>query len=148
MKRSLLIDIATVLFMSLFLYAALSKLSKFELGREQLTLMPLIGSKATVIVWLVPAVEILISILIFLPRTRKAGFYAATSLMVIFTFYIIYIMEKAHDLPCTCGGLLEMLSWPQHLVFNIAFVLLGITSIIMLRKPVNGLDGIGKANLI
>ncbi|OMP80131.1 MauE/DoxX family redox-associated membrane protein [[Flexibacter] sp. ATCC 35208] len=148
MKRSLLIDVAAVLYMSLFIYAALSKLSKFELGREQLTLMPLIGSQAMLLAWLVPATEIAISILIFLPQTRKIGFYAATLLMVSFTVYIIYIIRKAQSLPCTCGGLLEMLSWPQHLFFNIAFILLGVTALIFMRMSSKGQGSLLKANSI
>lgn len=57
-----------------------------------------------------------------------------TCLMVAFTSYIIYIIMFNAQLPCTCGGMLEMLSWPQHLAFNITFILLGIIAIILLRK--------------
>src|SRR5262249_37411380 len=99
--------------------------------REQMALMPLMTPIAHIVVWLLPATEIAITLLIFLPQTRKKGLYAATTLMVFFTLYIIYMMLFYPHLPCSCGGFLTQLSWPGHLVFNSAFIVLGILGIRM-----------------
>jgi hypothetical protein len=99
--------------------------------REQMALMPALESVAHIVVWLLPATEIVIALLIFIHQTRKTGLYAATILMILFTLYIIYMMLFYPNLPCSCGGFLTELSWPGHLVFNSSFILLGILAIRM-----------------
>ncbi|MEJ0031509.1 MAG: MauE/DoxX family redox-associated membrane protein [Bacteroidota bacterium] len=41
--------------------------------------------------------------------------------MVMFTAYIVVITRFSEYTPCSCGGVLEKMSWDQHLVFNIGF---------------------------
>jgi hypothetical protein len=134
LKKSTLIEIITILYMSMFLYTAFSKWSDYTMTREQMALMPLLTPVAHIIVWLLPATEIVITLLIFIHQTKKAGLYAATILMILFTIYIIYMMLFYPNLPCSCGGFLTELSWPGHLVFNGAFIALGIQSIKMYNK--------------
>jgi len=65
-------------------------------------------------------------------RLRQVGLYAAFSLMVMFTAYIVAILQMdAGNIPCSCGGVLEALGWTEHLIFNIGFVLLGAVGIIL-----------------
>ncbi|WP_407637169.1 MauE/DoxX family redox-associated membrane protein [Daejeonella oryzae] len=52
-------------------------------------------------------------------------------LLIQFTIYIILIMLNVFGrIPCSCGGILEEMSWGQHLVFNLFFLLLTIIAII------------------
>ncbi|OQP42617.1 hypothetical protein A4D02_13710 [Niastella koreensis] len=115
--------------MSMFLYSAASKLSDYTMTREQMALMPLLTPIANITVWLLPATEITIAIVLFFHQTRKAGLYTATILMFLFTIYITYMMFFYPSLPCSCGGLLDVLSWPGHLIFNGVFIALGILAI-------------------
>jgi uncharacterized membrane protein YphA (DoxX/SURF4 family) len=133
-KRSTLIEIVAILYMSMFLYTAFSKWSDYTMTREQMALMPALEPVAHILVWLVPATEIVITLLVFIHQTRKKGLYAATTLMILFTLYIIFMMLFYPYLPCSCGGFLAELSWPAHLVFNSSFILLGILAIKMLNK--------------
>lgn len=134
MKKTSIIEIISVLYMSMFIYTAVSKWTDYTMSREQIALMPLMTSIAHIVVWLLPLTEIAIALLIFLSRTRIIGFYAATVLMILFTLYIIYMMVFYPTLPCSCGGFLNALSWTGHLIFNGAFILLGITAIRLLRR--------------
>ncbi len=134
LKKSTLVEIIAILYMSMFLYTAFSKWSDYTMTREQMALMPLLTPVAHIIVWFLPATEIVITLLIFIHQTRKAGLYAATILMILFTIYIIYMMLFYPHLPCSCGGFLTELSWPDHLVFNSAFIVLGILAIRMHNK--------------
>jgi hypothetical protein len=133
-KKSILIEIIAILYMSMFLYTAFSKWSDYTMTREQMALMPKLTPVAHILVWLLPATEIAITLLIFFQQTRKTGLYAATTLMILFTLYIIYMMLFYPQLPCSCGGFLTELSWPGHLVFNSSFILLGILAIRMLNR--------------
>ena len=134
LKKSTLIEIIAILYMSMFLYTAFSKWSDYTMTREQMALMPALEPVAHIVVWLLPATEIIIALLIFIQQTRKTGLYAATILMILFTLYIIYMMLFYPNLPCSCGGFLTELSWPGHLIFNGSFILLGILAIRMHNK--------------
>lgn len=135
MKKTTIIEIIAFLYTCLFLYTGIAKLMSYRLSIEQNTVMPIIGSYAETVSWLLPVTEIILAIMIFLPKTRIIGLYAGTGLMIAFTVYVAYIMMTTNGrLPCTCGGFLKKLSWPQHLAFNSVFVALGIISILLARN--------------
>lgn len=127
MSKKLIAEIIGGLFILLFLYTALSKLSELELFRLVLRSSPLISGYANIVSILIPAGEILVSVLLFIPGTRRWGLYASFLLMLIFTLYLAYMISFTTQLPCSCGGVISGLSWKQHLVFNIAFSLLALT---------------------
>jgi uncharacterized membrane protein YphA (DoxX/SURF4 family) len=135
MKKTIILEIICLLFILLFVYAAVSKLSDVEQFRVQIGNSPLLNDLAGIIAWFIPSVEIIVAAMLSVTRTRLAGLYAAFSLMVMFTAYIIAILNFAAHVPCSCGGVLEKLGWTEHLIFNIAFVLLALVGIVIMAKP-------------
>lgn len=133
-KKSTIVEIIALLYVCLMLYTGISKLMDFTVSREQLSLMPLMEPISDTVAWLLPVGEIVLAIVLFVPRTRIIGLYLATGLMIVFTGYVIYLINYNPHLPCTCGGFLQSLSWPQHLIFNIVFVLLGGGGILLSRR--------------
>jgi uncharacterized membrane protein YphA (DoxX/SURF4 family) len=129
-KKVLLIDIISGLFILLFVYASSSKLLDFQRFRVQLNKSPLLAPFVGWVIWLVPATEILIVVLLMIKRFQLTALYAAFSLMVMFTAYIITILNFSEYIPCSCGGILQNMSWRQHLVFNLAFVGLGCLGVL------------------
>jgi uncharacterized membrane protein YphA (DoxX/SURF4 family) len=117
-----------LLFVSLFIYAAVSKILDYENFRVQLAQSPLLSAFARYVAWGVPAFEILISILLLSEKWRTVGLFSAFGLMVMFTTYIYIILNFSSFVPCSCGGVLEKMTWNQHLVFNLAFIILGGTA--------------------
>ena len=122
-KRNVAV-VVSYLFVLLFLYAAVNKLLDFETFTVQLAQSPLLSAYASVIAWAVPGLEILIAVLLTFPKFRIPALYAAFTLMVMFTAYIFIILNFSDFIPCSCGGVLEKLSWTQHLIFNIVFIIL------------------------
>ena len=122
MKKAILVDIIAALFILLFTYAAVSKLIDFQKFRVQLGQSPLLTAFAGSIAWIIPSLEILISILLITERFKLLGLYASFSLMTMFSTYIILITQFSIYIPCSCGGILEHLTWNQHLLFNICFL--------------------------
>ena len=108
----------------MFVYAAISKLLDFETFTVQLAQSPLLSAYTGVIAWVVPGLEILIAVLLTIPKYRIPALYASFTLMVMFTAYIYIILNFSDFIPCSCGGVLEKLSWTQHLIFNIVFIIL------------------------
>lgn len=134
--KDILGECIALLHIALFIYAAANKILDFVNFQIQLAQSPLLSSFAELISYIVPTAEILISLLLAFPKTRLAGLYSSFSLMVMFSVYIFIMTNFSPFVPCSCGGILEKMSWNQHLVFNIGFVILGFVGILMFpRNP-------------
>ena len=129
MRHKCLVEILSSLFILLFVYTAVNKLIGYSSFKTVLTQSPLIGSFAAVIAWFLPLVELGIASLLFFGSTRKAGFYAAASLLILFTGYIGYMLLFSNQLPCSCGGVLKFLNWRAHLLFNVIWILVAMVGL-------------------
>jgi uncharacterized membrane protein YphA (DoxX/SURF4 family) len=130
MKSALLADIISGLFILLFVYAACSKLMDYDKFRVELGKSPLLSPFAQPTAWLIPSLEITISLLLVFERTRFVALYTSFCLMVIFSAYIIVILNFSEYIPCSCGGILEKMGWKQHFWFNISFVAMGAAAVL------------------
>ena len=133
-KSIIIIETVCLLYVVLFVYAAVSKFLDFENFQVQLGQSPLLSAFAGWVSWGVPIVELVIALLLLVPRFRLVGLYAAFAIMVMFTAYIIIILNFSSFVPCSCGGILEKMGWGEHLVFNIVFVLLALTGVLLMTS--------------
>lgn len=130
-KRNKITEAISAIFIFLFVYTALSKIFTFHLFSQALKETPLIGGIAIYIAFLLPAVELTVSLLLLIPRTRRFGLYSTFALMLVFTLYLGYMILFTPQRPCTCGGVLEKMTWTQHLILNIFLTILSFTAILM-----------------
>lgn len=130
--RKHIVTVIALLYIFLFTYAAVSKLVDFENFRIQVGQSPILTSFADWIIWIVPLSELIIAVLLALPKYRLPALFASFSLMVMFTTYIVLIIKYSPFVPCSCGGVLDKMGWNEHLVFNIVFALLAVTGIFMM----------------
>jgi len=136
-----LVKIISYIFFVLFLYTATDKLLNYEQTELQLSKNPILTNFASVLVWLVPSLEIIISLLLIWSKTMLIGLYAAFLLMTLFTNYIIIILNFSEHIPCSCGGFISALDWEEHLVFNFIFIALSIAAIILkTAKPIRKVE--------
>jgi hypothetical protein len=54
--------------------------------------------------------------------------------MVLFTGYIIALLTFSDKLPCSCGGVIELMSWSQHIIFNSLFIALAAVGVVLQRQ--------------
>ena len=134
MKRNLIIEVISSLLILLFVYTAISKLLDHTAFKTVLSKSPLIASKAGIVALALPITEALVSVLLFIPRTRIWGFYGSLALMSVFTLYLAYMINFTPKLPCSCGGVLKQMTWNQHLLFNIFFLALSAIGLVLERK--------------
>jgi len=132
--RNSIIEIISLLYVLLFVYAAVAKILDFENFSIQLGQSPLLSVHAWWISWSVPAIEIVISILLCISKSRKIGLFAALTMMVMFTVYIFIILHFSSFVPCSCGGILEKMGWNTHLAFNLIFVALAVFALLLQDK--------------
>ncbi|MNL57445.1 hypothetical protein D3C87_1810090 [compost metagenome] len=116
------------------MYTAASKLFTISSFASTLAKSPLIGNMNYVVAWGIPIIEVIISIVLIFPSFRRVGLYAALTLMVAFTLYLIYMILSDSKLPCHCGGVISTMSWQQHIWFNMAFIVLAITGLVIDKK--------------
>jgi hypothetical protein len=133
-KRTTIIEIITILNIILFLYTGIAKIMDYSVFKEQLAMSPILSWAATPVAVLLPVVEFLIVLMLVVPRWRLKGLYASFILMTGFTAYIIAMFIVAPEMPCSCGGIIELLSWEGHLVFNGVFVLLDGLAVYLQRR--------------
>lgn len=109
----------------LFLYSAITKSLDFDLFVNTLDKSPFflnINTKAIAIAVIV--LEIIIPIFLFFELTSKIGYFLSFFSLFLFTGYILMMMKFSPYLPCSCGGLIELLSWTQHIYINIVFMII------------------------
>lgn len=135
----------------LFAYTAVSKLNLFSYSapfswenfkfidvsafEEAMFKSPVLRSYVHELAWLIPSIEIAACILLLFNKTKKWGYYLSFILLSVFTAYIIYILRAyPHHLPCVCGGVISLMSWPQHLIFNFLLVFITARAIYLTYK--------------
>jgi uncharacterized membrane protein YphA (DoxX/SURF4 family) len=136
-KPVLMADIISGGVLLLFLYTSLSKLADYEAFKNVLTASPLLKPVAGLIAWLVPVSELVIVVLLFIPPYRLKGLYASVILICFFTLYLLYMIVFTPHLPCKSGGVIKLLTWPEHIVFNLFFVFLSVTGILLYKRAKN-----------
>jgi uncharacterized membrane protein YphA (DoxX/SURF4 family) len=134
MNKKLLLAIICLLLILLMAYAAVAKLNDYYNFRAGISDSPIIAPFADILVWAVPATELIIVAMLLLPALRLYGLYAAFVLMFLFTVYIIVMLSFYKDIPCSCGGILEEMPWGVHIAFNSVFVLLSAWGIRLERR--------------
>jgi uncharacterized membrane protein YphA (DoxX/SURF4 family) len=127
--RERLIIYIRFLCMFLFLYAAYAKIVDHDHFLKGLTKVHIISRFAVYISWFVPLAEITSSLLLLIPQTAKWGLYTFAGLMSLFTGYIFSVLLWEKELPCSCGGVIEKLSWSQHIWFNLAFISIAVSAL-------------------
>jgi uncharacterized membrane protein YphA (DoxX/SURF4 family) len=134
MKRTTIIETIIFLYAILFLYTGISKLMEYDVFKENIAASPILAPVASLIAWNIPFFEFAITAILIIPKWRLKGLYAALTLMILFTVYIIAILLFDKNLPCSCGGIIQQLSWWQHLVFNSVFILLAIWGTVLQKR--------------
>ncbi len=141
-SRLLFQDFCAGAFILLWGYTALSKVFDFQETVVQLSKSPLIGSLATIVAIALPAIEFVLVGLLLAEKTKRVGLYFSLALMVAFTTYLIVLLNFSYYIPCACGGIfghgimwngrtIFKLDWQGHIIFNLAFIILGILNILL-----------------
>ena len=130
----ILSECISALLIFLFVYTATSKLLDHNSFVFILSQSPLLQQYSIPLSWVIPFTEIIISSFLFIPRLRKTGLLFSMMLMTAFTIYIGYMVAFTPQLPCSCGGVIKSLTWKEHLVLNISFVLMAFVGWRMIRK--------------
>lgn len=132
--KEIIVDCICYAFIILFVYTASSKLQDYAVFQRGLSHSVLLKPYSATLAWLIPAVEILISMLLIIPKTRRYGLISSLLIMIAFTSYLIYMISYGGPKTCGCGGVIQSLTWVQHIWFNIAFIFLAGIALMFSRR--------------
>lgn len=132
--KAAIFELIAYLFVLLFVYTAMSKLTTHDTFIKVLSKYPLIRNYAGLIAVLVPVSELIVSLLLIVPQTKWWGMLSSFLLLSFFLAYILFMFISGSDLPCSCGGLVARLSWHQHVWFNSVLILLASLGLVLYKK--------------
>lgn len=115
----------------LWTYAAISKLADYQTSRGEMLNQVLPEWLEEILVWGVPSIELFTVALLIFNKTKLYGTLLSLFLLICFTVYIALVQFNYFDyVPCSCGGVIGSLSWEQHFVFNLIFIVLAATGVL------------------
>ncbi|WP_316748949.1 MauE/DoxX family redox-associated membrane protein [Pedobacter gandavensis] len=135
--KEITIDAVAYIFIALFIYTATDKFMTMDVFIKFISRLDMMHSVGKYVAWLIPITEVVISILLMVPITRRKGLIASGILMTVFTLYLIYMKIFIEVVPCHCGGVISSLTWMQHIWFNIIFIVLAGIAISFSNKRAN-----------
>lgn len=122
-------NIILTLLILLFAYTGASKLVGHDKFVFQLSRIHFFDGYVGLVSWIVPLVELLTALLLCSRLTRTTGLWISLVLMCSFVAYVATVLSGT-SLPCSCGGVIAVMNWRQHLYFNIIFLLLNMIALI------------------
>jgi len=134
-RRQIILELIAALLIILYLYAGLSKFLDFRVFTHEMNNQPFLNSWKPWLIFVIPSSEIVIALALIPERTRLIALYASGALMLLFTAYTAAILlHQFKYIPCSCGGVIRNLTWPQHLLFNLFFLCVSVTGIILQQR--------------
>jgi len=109
----------------LWIYTGLEKLIGFEKSRKAFHNQVFPQEIAEYLTYVVPITELLLGMLLIFNLTRWWGFMGSLLLLSVFSTYIGLIWIGVFPrVPCNCAGILEQIGWAEHLVLNLALIVI------------------------
>jgi len=135
-RKALFLTILSYTLSILFIYAATLKTMDYNAFVADIAKSPLLTKiRNTTLAPLLLGLEFVTALLLPFRTTMKAGLYLSSCLMLLLTLYLATLYFFFTRIPCSCGGILGMMPYPVHIVFNLLFTILSFTGVILLTGP-------------
>lgn len=111
----------------IFIYSSIDKLlhtDSFSASLAQSLFIP--QQWKTAVLWGTILMELVVPLLFIFRNSREVGFLLSFGIFMLFSGYVFLMMNYSPFLPCSCGGFMERLSWPQHLFLNIVLTIVAL----------------------
>ena len=140
LRYTIVIEACCFLLILLLAYTGFSKLSDHTRFHSVMVTMPYLKHAEPLLSWSLPVVELVIALLLCTNRFKLQALAASLVLLGAFTIYLIVMKISGMHLPCSCGGVIQYLSWTQHIFFNLFFILMAMIGIIYKIKATRTCD--------
>ena len=120
-------------FILLFTYAGLRKLIDLEMFVKEIWGFALFGSMRMVRMGfvLLSCAELIVALMLTIPRTRQLGIYGAFVLMVTINILFFIMQQYAKVIPLYFGGIIPAISFIAHFIFNMAVLFVALIGVLL-----------------
>jgi hypothetical protein len=138
-RKEHVLEVLTYFFILLFTYAGLRKLVDLNMFVKEVWCLAVFGSKFA-IKWqflILSCGELLVALLLILPRTRLIGWYSTFFLMVTINGLMFFMQQFAKVIPLYYGGIFPFISFIIQFTINIVilfFALIGLFAYLDYKK--------------
>lgn len=119
-KRTTIVEIIASLLLIFFVHTAISTFINLQSLKN---LLAFYASNFSVVAWIVLIIEGIVLSLIFVPKTRSAGFLA----VILCVSYAVYQVFSKPHFPHDFGGIINNISHTQQLVLYSILLTLSVT---------------------
>lgn len=126
-SKKLISGICAIILSIFFLYAGIHVLHYRHFFEWQLSGNDFLKNYLNLIIWVLPIFELILSLVLLIPRTRILGFYLSFFLLLGITSIIFVLQHFFASGPCVCLGIFPSLSWLQQSIINIGFIIISIS---------------------
>ncbi|ASE60689.1 hypothetical protein CEQ15_03800 [Chryseobacterium indologenes] len=124
-RKRITFNIVIVLLLLLWIPVSIDKITDFAAFKSGILRQPFSDSLGYVLIYTLPALELITVLALVMEKFRKAGLILSTVLMTAFTAYIaMALLGTWEKLPCGCGSVISGMTWTQHFFFNLLFFFL------------------------
>ncbi|MEJ2003781.1 MAG: hypothetical protein P8X57_02195 [Cyclobacteriaceae bacterium] len=119
------------LFIAVFTYAAMTKvIAPVDFGVKLLKAHYIPTFLIPAVTALIPLSEIAAVVFIMFGKFTRLGWEIIYILMICFDVHLAILHLVAPAAPCSCGGLLESISFGQHMIFNALLTLIAAVRLV------------------
>ncbi|MBC7947802.1 MAG: hypothetical protein H7Y42_07980 [Chitinophagaceae bacterium] len=134
LRYRLMVKMISLLFITLFVYTAVSKSLDMERFIYLLSKSDIIGRWSDLVAWSIVILEWITAFLLCYSSLRLWGLYCSFGMMILFTSYIAIMLATDSQLPCGCAAMIESLGWRSHLYLNLLLMGVALTGVLIERK--------------
>ncbi len=121
------IEGAALILAFVFVYTAIAKVYDWNATKLAMYNQVIPDWSKDLLLYGIPMMEVLVALMLLIPRWRFRGFLASLMLMLVFTGYVAWVwLGLAGRVPCSCGGIISSLTWGQHLILNLGLTGLAV----------------------
>ena len=125
--------VISLFFVLLLSYAAISKIITSENFINQLEQAPGLQRFGETLAYSIVVLQVTAIFLLCYEHSRLWGLCLTFGMVTVFAGYIALILTDSKNLPCTCIGLFEKMTWKDNLVLNLGLMITALTGILTMK---------------
>ncbi|WP_111672704.1 MauE/DoxX family redox-associated membrane protein [Algoriphagus litoralis] len=130
-----LVEVSALLLSFLYAYTAIAKIYDWQETKLAMYNQVVPDWSKDLLLFGIPGLEMVLAVMLLVPKFRRFGFRLSTLMMGLFTTYVAWVwFGLAGRVPCSCGGIISSLTWGQHLILNLVFLGISVFGIWVERR--------------
>lgn len=135
--KSIISETIIFILILIWAYTFASKIFDFDTFDRQIKGAYLLSARGSGLPYILQLVHLGIVILLLSKKWRRLGLLTSLSVLTLYTAYLIYILEFAPSIPCSCIAVMTGMNWNDQLYFNfiaLAINIIGLITFFSLKR--------------